>query len=278
MSRRRFIFWNVNRRHLTAEACSLVRDADADALVLCENDEQLTPSDVWLETLSARVGSDFHIPVATPGSNARFSCFCRSSRLDLPEVHSGTRVSVRTWDCGPHRSLLVLIHGIDKRNYSPGAQQASLQSIVEEVRGVQTRLGIHRAVWIGDFNVNPYEHVMNSAIGFNAMMTRQCAKRGGRTFLDKSYDFYYNPMWCFFGDSTESPSGTYYHTRTDGTYGWNMLDQVLVHHSLLPFFRNARILTKAGDRDLVDRQGRPTRRIASDHLPILATFDGAAHE
>ena len=115
---------------------------------------------------------------------------------------------------------------------------------------------------------------MNLAAGLNAMMTKSCIERGSRTHLEKEYDFYYNPMWSLLGDNTDGPAGTVYDTSNQGPYGWSMLDQVIINHSIVELFQNVRILTEAGTESLMNSKGHPDAKNASDHFPILVDFRG----
>lgn len=123
--------------------------------------------------------------------------------------------------------------------------------------------------------MNPYERPMNLAAGMNAMMTKACTIRQVRTHNQKRYDFYYNPMWSLLGDNNQGPAGTIYDTSNQGTYGWNMFDQVVLHHKAIPFFLDVKIISNSGNFTLVDSNGRPDRKNSSDHLPILVSFKGA---
>ena len=137
---------------------------------------------------------------------------------------------------------------------------------------------IEKMIFLGDFNLNPYDSAMNAATGLNAMMTRSCASRGTRTLSYTNYDLYYNPMWSLFGDNTKGPAGTVYDTSNQGPYGWSMLDQVILHHSLIPFFQDVEILTSAEQCSLMDKNGHPDVDSFSDHFPILITFCGDDNE
>jgi hypothetical protein len=126
--------------------------------------------------------------------------------------------------------------------------------------------------------MNPYDRGMNLAAGLNAMMTKECVKQGVRRHLNENYDFFYNPMWSLLGDLTDGPAGTVYDTSNQGPYGWNMLDQVVIHHSIVNMFDSVRILTSAGNYSLKDDNGRPDSKNASDHFPILLTLREEANE
>lgn len=269
----RVIFWNVNNKDLTSAVCSLANMTIADVVVLNENK---VSSDKTLRELQNNVSVDFYIPDAT--SEKRFHCFCRNRKLDMSEVHSGLRTSVRKYKIGPHKALLALVHGVDIRNYDTETRQSFAQSLASEMCFVKEQQKTSKLVLLGDFNMNPYDRGMNLATGLNAMMTRSCVTPGFRQHLNKKYDFYYNPMWSLFGDETEGPAGTVHDTSNQGAYGWSMLDQVVIHHSIVPLFHNVSILTETEVQSLMDVNGRPDTKNASDHFPILVNFCGENYE
>jgi hypothetical protein len=140
--------------------------------------------------------------------------------------------------------------------------------ISEEERAV----GHRRTVIVGDLNMNPFEKGVAGANGLHAVMTRTVALAGERTVQERSYPFFYNPMWGHFGDRLPGPPGSYYYQGSElVTYFWNIFDQVLVRPELLDRFRDedVRILESAGAVPLISTRGRPDEKAASDHLPIL---------
>ena len=96
--------------------------------------------------------------------------------------------------------------------------------------------------------------------------------------MSQKYDFYYNPMWSLFGDGSDGPAGTVYDMSNQGPYGWSMLDQVIINHSIVHGFESVRILTHAGNNCLTDAKGRPDARKASDHLPLIIKLKGINRE
>lgn len=265
----RLLFWNVNNKDLRKAVCALADATLADAVILNENS---VPSTDTLRALRASVSVDFYLPSSI--SEERFQCFCRNADLDMTEVHLGCRISVRSLKLGGHRTLLVLLHGLDIRNHDDATRQSFAQSVATEIDFVKGDKGTEKVVVLGDFNMNPYDRGMNLPAGLNAMMTRACTARGTRRHTGQAYDFYYNPMWGLFGDNTKGPAGTVYDTSDLGPYGWSIVDQVVVHHSLVALFRDVEILTDAGGESLMNRSGYPDAKTASDHFPILASFCG----
>lgn len=265
----RIVFWNLKRKDLTGLVCDLALATDADVVVL---NECTVPILATLRALNSNVEQHFFVPESN--SEDRFHCFCRNSALDLTEAHKGFRTSVRKLNLGSKQALLGLVHGVDIRNYDPETRQSLAQYLADEIRFVESEQGHNRFILMGDFNMNPYDRGMNLAMGLNAMMTRACVAAGHRTFLGTKYDFYYNPMWSLFGDGSEGPAGTVYDTSNQGAYGWNMLDQVVINHSIVNEFQGIRIMTHAGSNCLTDAKGRPDSSKASDHLPIAVTLKG----
>lgn len=97
---------------------------------------------------------------------------------------------------------------------------------------------------------------------------------GTRRHLDQDYDLYYNPMWSYLGDLSPGPPGTIYDRSGRGPYGWSMLDQVILSHSVVDLFGGVQILTTAGTSSLLDANGRPDSQNASDHLPVMLKLRG----
>lgn len=266
----RIVFWNVNNKDLTHLVCAIANDTEADVIVLIENKQMTIAS--TLKALQKHVSKDFYYPYASSDSNKKFHCFSRNNLFDLSEVHSELRLSVRQFRFGYNSTLLALVHGVDIRNYDPETRQSLAQGIADQVRFAQKDKNIEKVILLGDFNMNPFDKGMNLARGFNAMMTKACVKSGQRENVGEMFDFYYNPMWNFFGDNISKPPGTIYDTSNQGHYGWSMLDQVIIHHSIIELFQSVEIMTSAGTESLMDKNRRPDVKKASDHFPIFVVF------
>lgn len=271
----RIIFWNLNRKRLAHLVCSVAADTGADVVVLVENGQSFAET---LEALQTNVSQKFDYPYVIDRSTSRFHCFCRVPELDLSEIHSSTRVSARKLQIGRHKTLLILVHGLDIRNYDSASRQEFVHSLAYELQFLKEDKNSDKLILLGDFNMNPFDPGLNLASGLNAMMTRACIERGYRTYNHKRYDFYYNPMWSLFGDNTDGPAGTIYDTSSQGPYGWSMLDQVIFHYAVVDLFDSVRILTHAGKESLMNSKGRPDAINASDHFPILVDLREDRHE
>ena len=254
--------------------CSLAKSTDADIVVLCES---TVDGSCTLKRLQDDVNTAFNIP--KPTSRKRFQCFSRNPTLDFSQVHSGFRTSVHSLNLPSlPNSLLALVHGVDIQNYDTEERQSFAQSLATELKFVRNDRRTDRLIVMGDFNMNPFDRGMNLAAGLNAMMAKSCVVAGTRKHLGAEYDLYYNPMWSLLGDLSAGPPGTIYDTSRRGPYGWSMLDQVILSHSLVDILQDVQILTSTGDHSLIDGNGRPSHKVASDHLPLMLTLRGNENE
>ena len=168
---------------------------------------------------------------------------------------------------------LGAVHVVDPWNWDEVNQMAQVSLLASDIRRKEHEFGHDRTILIGDFNMNPFAKAMNLAEGLNAMMTTKCVERRSRGVQGEQFPFFYNPMWSLFGDRTPGPAGTFYHSNSSrGMYGWNMLDQVLLRPSVIPWFEDVRILSSTGTSALQKPSGRPNEAAASDHFPILVTL------
>lgn len=263
----RILFWNLNKKDLRRHVCEAAKSISSDVLILTESGETAANT---LATLQSEVATSFYIPLSIPN---HFQIFSREPRLSLAELQGDDRFTLRRLSYAGTELILGAVHVVDRRNWDPQNQSAQVSILASEIRRREDAQGHDRTIIIGDFNMNPFEHGMHMAPGLNAMMTTKCIERGSRILQNAEYKFFYNPMWNLFGDRTPGPSGTYYHSgSSQGLYGWNMLDQVLLRKSVIHLFHDVEILTRAGSIDLQTEAGRPNKITASDHFPILVTL------
>ena len=260
----RILFWNLHKKDLRHLICELVSHHSVDVVALLES---ATSAAGMLDQLRSEVSLDFAMP---PAITERFQVFSRDLDLGLQESYGGDRLCFRQLNHRATKMLLGLVHIVDRRNWDGLHQSGQIQLMADEIRRHESDEGHSRTILIGDFNMNPYSPAMNIATGMNALMTKRCASRGSRVLQGIEYPFFYNPMWGLFGDRIDGPPGTYYHNNsTKGTYGWNMLDQVLIRPDAINSFEAVEILSNTGSTSLVGSARRPNRGTASDHLPLL---------
>jgi exonuclease III len=173
--------------------------------------------------------------------------------------------------------LLSVVHGLDKRNNSLAKQELFLQQVVAAVSYFENKIGHDRSIVLGDFNANPFEAPVASALGMNAVISREIAQGNPRRLFEQSYPYFYNPMWNLYGDTPRgSAPATYYYRGSDPhELYWHMLDQVLIRPSLLNRFdfSTLDIVTAVQGTQLIGAKGTPNRTLFSDHLPVVFGVD-----
>jgi hypothetical protein len=262
----RILFWNTKGKNLDDAISCLVSDLEVNVILLAESP---TNPAFLASSLRASVDSRFFAPIHIKN---KFVCAANDESLSLNELVSEEHFSLRRFIHDSHSSVLVTIHAIDAINHDLEHRSAQAQVVLTEIKSLLNSYQSDRVVIIGDFNVNPFDRCMTLPMVFNAMMTRSCTKNGRRQYQRKKYDLYYNPMWSFFGDLSNGPSGTFYYTGSRGIFGWNMLDQVILHHSLASYFHSVKIVDSTTNLNLADARGRPNDNCYSDHFPILITL------
>jgi hypothetical protein len=261
----RILFWNAHRHDLSSQVTALADDLSVDTIVLAEYDG--CPYAV-LSSLQKQVDSRFNAPFST---SDRFLVFTRWVAPEFNEVLNSERFSVRKYSHRNSSALLAIFHGLDPYNNDIHQRSSFALEKMRDLRKAMDEHNTKKALVVGDFNLNPFDPVMNQASGFNAMMTKNCVSRGSRRVVGQEYDFFYNPMWSFLGDLSPGSPGSIYYRGRQGQFGWNMFDQVLVHHSLISNFVEVQIINSHASIPLSSPRGHPNP-VVSDHFPLLVTL------
>jgi hypothetical protein len=174
----------------------------------------------------------------------------------------------------PPGFLLASAHLTSKNQHSECDQGMLAVEVAKEIVRVEDEVGHQRTVFVGDLNMNPFEMGLTSAMALHAVMTTDLAKRSVRVVDGKSYRFFYNPMWGFFGDRTSGPPGTYFHQSSKPVECfWHMFDQLLLRPKLAECLADVRILDRIGGKPLITvKKGRPSSKF-SDHLPLAFSLN-----
>jgi len=212
-----------------------------------------------------------------PGQNRGISMFTRFPGRYLAPSYESDRVSIRRLTLPAIDELLmVAVHLPSKLFWSAESQMFECANLGSTIIEEERKAGHSRTILVGDLNMNPFEKGVVAAAGLHAVSTRRVAQRSERTVQGRSYPFFYNPMWGHFGDASERPARTYYYERAEHVnYFWNNFDQILIRPQMMDHFRSdqLRILDYAGEMSLSRSDGRPDSDKASDHFPLLFTFD-----
>ena len=260
-----FLFWNIARKPLRDEVHRLAQRHQIDVLMLAESP---SPAGQMLRSLN-RDGGGWQFPFS---AREKIQVYTRFERNLLEARLEEPRWTIRELLLpGLPAVIVAVVHLHDKRNWNDASQSAACYDLARDIANVEERVGHHRTLLVGDFNMNPFETGMIAANGLHAETTRRIAGKIGRVVDEKFYRYFYNPMWNLFGDATRGPAGTYYYRGSEMVRTpWNMFDQVLMRPELLAFFKaeELEILTGDGQQSFLTAQNTPTTRRGSDHLPI----------
>ena len=264
-----FLFWNIDENHVTNRIVRIVRHYHVDIMILAEC--KIKESEILLK-LNEKKTEFFFNNSRIPGHKIRiFSKF--HDRYFHPVQESGNRLTIRKLILSANFVILVAaLHLISKEHFDEKSQYSEASKYCQEIINAEKNMGNKNTIMIGDFNINPFEYGMIAGDGFNSVMSRKIAKRGKRKVQGKDYEYFYNPMWNFFGDLKDKPPGTYYYeSSSHENYHWNIFDQVLVRPSIIELmdYSSLEILDGDGIYSLLKDDGVPDRKNASDHLPIL---------
>jgi hypothetical protein len=262
-----FLFWNLNKKDdLTANIVSLANVYQIDVFMFAEC---VIPIHKILGALNIDSVSEYYY---VPTNCEKIIIFTKFSDEFIAPVVESDRLTIQHLQLpGSLSILLAVTHLVDKQNWDEDSQNAECTVLADSIEEAENTVEHDRTILVGDLNMNPFQAGVVNARGLHAVMTRKIALERSRIVQEKSYKFFYNPMWSLFGDGTEGPPGTYYLRKSiHKVYFWNMLDQVLIRPELLPVFNNEdlSILDNDGVTSLATEEGYPNKNNYSDHFPI----------
>ena len=264
-----FLCWNLNNKPLQESLRRLAFQHQVDVLILSE--VNISPISI-LESLNS-LGEPYYNYAR--GECTKIKIFTRFSERFLTPIHESDahRITIRHLKLPARTNILIVaLHLPSKLFWTKEGQSLYCTKVVRLTLEAEAKVKHSRTIIVGDFNMNPFESGLISALGLNAVMSRHLANQRVRTIQGETYQYFYNPMWNFFGDETEGPPGTYHYRSSDpNCYHWNIFDQVLIRPDLLEKFsiKDLMILQSDGETPFQTKQGLPNTRATSDHFPIL---------
>jgi hypothetical protein len=267
-----FLLWNVQRKPLDGLVQNLVRQLQIDIVLLVE----------YAFRLSQLPGLLMNDGLLKRRSPKRFGVFSRVNQgLRLTRYRFADRAGLWKWTPpSGQEGLVVLLHGFDRRNYDDSTRRVFFRRVADTVRRCEASRGHRRTIIAGDFNAQPFESAMTDSDGLHAIGVQAVGPATSRKVRGKTgaSDFFYNPMWRVYGHQQHPEAGaaTHYWIGTKGhELGWHMLDQVVLRPEESARFPEdqLRIVTQVGSIPLLDPDGLPDRRTASDHLPVVFHWD-----
>lgn len=168
---------------------------------------------------------------------------------------------------------LFAVHFHSKASWPEASLSLECVNFARDIKLIEKSTNTNLTVLIGDFNMNPFENGLVAANGINALsdLDYTAKSKKGRKVNSTYYDFFYNPMWNFFGDLNKHYGTYYYRTPGHVSQEWNMYDQVIIRPTLKPYLNKpfVKIIKKIGTENLIKAYGRPDKDKYSDHLPIV---------
>ncbi len=266
-----FVFWNIGNLCSLNILTDLVDYTNPDFIIIAEN--CLPINDILISINSLDYKKQYHfctknernILIISKISYINFEIIKSNSRYILPIKFKISSVE---------EILLIGVHLPSKLRTDTEEQYFTSRDIIKEIESIELTYKLDKTILVGDFNMNPFENGMVSIDGFNAVMSKNIARKETKKFKGNIYKYLYNPMWGHFGDISTSPSGTYLFKNSDykNKYYWNMFDQVLLRPKLLGNFdiNNLHIITKYGltlHKSLL-KVGKSVKILENDHLPL----------
>lgn len=267
----KIVFWNIKKGSLSKELSLLAQEVQPDILFLAE--VGMTPQAILMALNEMDNLYYFH----RDDICTKILMFSKFLNANIKPVTSDNRYMVKSINIPTYPKFnLMALHYQSKQNWDANNQAAHASEWRQIITEFEQKTRSTNSILIGDFNMNPFDAGMVQTTGLHSVMTKSVAEKGNRKVDNKIYPFFYNPMWSFFGDYGKGDvNGTFYLTKSQPiNYFWNILDQVLVRPSILPYFDEDKldILTTFGDTlNLLKPSGFLDKNI-SDHLPISITI------
>jgi endonuclease/exonuclease/phosphatase (EEP) superfamily protein YafD len=261
------LFWNVNGRRLEHLIAALIQEHNVDIVLLAENRTALAD-------LLVAVNKEATATYSPPTSfSDKVQILSRLPEGSIRPIRDYGGVTLRHVSPPIGQDILLVAAHLPSKLFRVAEDQtAYCCRVARMIDEAESRLGHSRTVLVGDLNMNPFERGMASADAFHGLMSRSLLRSGSRRVDGMERRFFYNPMWTRFGDHALGPPGTYFYEGGGHmAYFWNIFDQVLIRFELLACFddQDVKVLTRAGDTNLLNRTGVPDVSIGSDHLPLL---------
>jgi hypothetical protein len=259
------LFWNVRRKNLASNLLRIANAHGVDLIYVAEAPE-------YLPLVGADIGHGRLREIETLSDRIR--AYAALPQKFIKARHEASHFSIQVINAPPFAEyILGAVHLRSKLHAGADEQKIMARDFIEAVNAFELRRRHERTILFGDFNMAPFESGMVGIDGLNAVASRRIGEAfdRGRTFNGRSYRYFYNPMWSFFGDDTRCAPGSYYRTPSDAqSLHWHIYDQVLVRPAIWNCVPHdgISILDTDGTESLLDSGGRPSAKF-SDHLPLI---------
>ncbi|MEF9952655.1 MAG: hypothetical protein RR898_06865 [Clostridium sp.] len=259
----KYLFWNTNKKKVNYILLELIVHFSCDVIALAEYNDDIEELMSMICNKGIRL---YSVP--------KIACerLVIITKYHYEKIETFQEESHYTIKCMPHDTLgtqiIAFVHLQSKMYANMHDNINELQTVRKAIEDTERIVNSKKSIIVGDFNINPFEESMVSAIGMHSLSCRKVVFRNKiRRIQNKQHYTFYNPMWNMLGDM-DSPSGTYYYSKGSTLkYFWNTFDQVIIRPELIENFKldKLKIIDCVGTIKLLDNNGIPS---VSDHLPI----------
>lgn len=263
-------FWNLNKNDISDQIVQLTIENELDIICIAEVSSDSLIIDIITKYRRIKKEELYHIHNIKDKvivlSRLKPSLF-----LDISSTYQSKRLISFKLEIKNKIILnLVFIHFHSKNNWSDISLAMECVTIASAIRNIESLTNSDNTILIGDFNMNPFESGLISTTGLNTVSDKTFLESKKSRIVDETnYNFFYNPMWNFFGDNNKVRGTYYYRSSGNISYEWNMFDQILIRPSLIRYIdeNSINIISRIGTENLLSEYNRPNKKI-SDHLPI----------
>ena len=257
---------------LVAETGQTAVHAPLDIVILAES-----PFDGSLPLLGMKSADTLLPPNAKTG--CKLEIYIRTNMIGLTTLDNTGRATIQKV---VHQSsgklfLLVAAHlESPQRLRREEDRRDDVRELAARILSAEQQEQCQRTFVAADLNYDPYDLAVYGANYFHAAPTKALARQRQRTVNEKTWPFFYNPMWARFGDADGKTAGTYYKRTSDlDCPFWHIPDQLLLRPELLDYWQDdyLSVLTNVGGQSIIKRDGVPDKANFSDHLPLLFRLD-----
>lgn len=264
-----FLYWNTNNKNISAYIVEACLENKIDVLILAEH------KNIDLNYLKRKFKDNnlyFEVEKIAPHSRILLLHNTKSKINIIKESKYYSAFNIKFKD---EHFLIFALHLPSKYAQERSDLNMYTSQILREFEQLEEERKTEKSIVVGDFNMNPFDDGMVSALGFNAVMCPTIAEKYSRKVLSEERRFYYNPMWHLMGNHFNSCKGTFYYSSATKSYYWYTYDQIIMRPNLINNFdiTELKILDTINEKSLLTKNNLPNGKMISDHLPLKFRFE-----
>lgn len=150
-------------------------------------------------------------------------------------------------------------------------QKTAIANLLNEVTNEEIKYKNERTLFLGDFNKNLCDNIINSFTSFNCSYFKSCSGKS-QNMYDETKEVTYNPMLNVYNDCDDEDvaKGTYFYKNN-----WYCYDQVIMKTPIMKNFdrTSLKIISSLGYEIKLVKNNKINDKY-SDHLPIYLELGG----